>query len=130
VVSTTNGGFAPTFLAGFYRYSMPDWEKQPEEKYTLADTDKRLILGIIDLRRRYGHLDAYIPALEKELEEVRKLKGGEVLSEDASRKSRRAEIARDALSAFTDEQLREMGGDPDDLRRRVREAGLAREKPS
>jgi len=106
---------------------MPDGEEQPE-KSTSADQEQRLIEDIRDLRRRYGHLDTYIPTLEKELQGVRKLKGGNVLSEDPARQYRRAEIARDALSAFTDEQLREMGGDPDELRRRVREAGLARER--
>jgi hypothetical protein len=106
---------------------MPDLEEQPE-KLTSADQEQGLIEDIRELRRRYGHLDAYIPMLEKELEGVRRLKGGEVSSEDAGREYRRAEIARDALSAFTDEQLRGMGGDPDDLRRRVRDAGLARER--
>jgi hypothetical protein len=104
---------------------MPDQEEQPGN-LTLADQKKGLIQGIRDLRRHYGHLDSYIPMLEEEMEGVRKLKGGQVLAEDAGRQYRRAEIARDALDTFTDEQLRDMGSDPDDLRRRVREAGLAR----
>jgi hypothetical protein len=43
---------------------------------------------------------------------------------DAGRIYVKAELARDFLAAFSDDQLRSMGQNPDELRRLVREAGL------
>lgn len=41
-----------------------------------------------------------------------------------------AEMARDLLNNFTDDELRAMGQDPDELRRMVEKAGLADEPPT
>jgi len=43
------------------------------------------------------------------------------------REHRKAQIVRDILATFTDDHLRAVGTDPDELRRMVEQAGLTDE---